>query len=98
MNDWNLPIKDIIEEIGDETVFIIAKTGVGKTVTVPTKVLLGLCDDLLKRNFDLARKFPQVYVVEPRIPICTMMMAEMNDGYQDYLAYKLIDARSFATF
>lgn len=98
INDWNLPIKDIIEEIGNEPVFIIAKTGVGKTVTVPTKVLLGLCDDLLRRNRDFARKFPQVYVVEPRIPICTMMMAEMNNGYQDYLAYKLIDDAEFCDF
>lgn len=98
INDWNLPIKDIIEEIGDEPVFIIAKTGVGKTVTVPTKVLLGLCDDLLRRNRNLARKFPQVFVVEPRIPICTMMMAEMNDGYQDYLAYKLTTDAEFCDF
>lgn len=98
INDWNLPIKDIIEQIGDEPVFIIAKTGVGKTVTVPTKVLLGLCDDLLKKNRNLARKFPQVFVVEPRIPICTMMMAEMNDGYQDYLAYKLTDDAEFCDF
>ena len=98
MNDWNLPIKEIIEDIGDEPVFIIAKTGVGKTVTVPTKVLLGLCDNLIKQNFNLTREFPQVYVVEPRIPICTMMMVEMNDGYQDYLAYRLIDTPDFCDF
>ena len=57
MNDWKLPIRDIIEQIGKEPVFIIAKTGVGKTVTVPTKVLLGLCDDLLRSGADLARPF-----------------------------------------
>jgi tetratricopeptide (TPR) repeat protein len=98
MNDWKLPIRDIIEQIGKEPVFIIAKTGVGKTVTVPTKVLLGLCDDLLRSGADLARRFPQVYVVEPRIPICTMTMAEMNDGYQDYVAYRMIDDAGFRNF
>ncbi|MGD0207503.1 MAG: tetratricopeptide repeat protein [Verrucomicrobiota bacterium] len=98
MNDWKLPIRDIIEQIGKEPVFIIAKTGVGKTVTVPTKILLGLCDDLLKAGADLAKRFPQVYVVEPRIPICTMTMAEMNDGYQDYVAYRMIDDAGFRNF
>lgn len=98
INDWNLPIKEIIDEIGSDPVFIIAKTGVGKTVTVPTKILLSLCDDLLSRGVNISRKSPQVYVVEPRIPICTMMMAEMNDGYQDYLAYKLIDTSDFHDF
>lgn len=98
MNDWQLPIREIIEEIGDEPVFIIAKTGVGKTVTVPTKVLLGLCDNLLRGGADLTRRFPQIYVVEPRIPICTMTMAEMNDGYQSYVAYRMIDFPEFRSF
>lgn len=98
MRDWNLPIRDIIEQIGDEPVFIIAKTGVGKTVTVPTKVLLALCDNLLREGVDLARRYPQVYVVEPRIPICTMTMVEMNEGYQNYVAYRMKDAPAFRTF
>jgi tetratricopeptide (TPR) repeat protein len=98
MKDWNLPISEIIEEIGDDPVFIIAKTGVGKTVTVPTKVLLELCDRLLEEGTDLSREFPQVYVVEPRIPICTMTMAEMNDGYQSYMAYRMIDDPQFRDF
>jgi tetratricopeptide (TPR) repeat protein len=98
INDWNLPIRDIIEQVGKEPVFIIAKTGVGKTVTVPTKVLLGLCDDLLRTGADLSQRFPQVYVVEPRIPICTMTMAEMNNGYQDYVAYRMIDDKEFCSF
>jgi hypothetical protein len=98
MNDWKLPIRDIIEKIGEEPVFIIAKTGVGKTVTVPTKILLGLCDKLLASGADLTKKFPQVYVVEPRIPICTMTMAEMNEGYQNYVAYRMIDYPEFQEF
>lgn len=98
MNDWKLPIREIIEDIGKDPVFIIAKTGVGKTVTVPTKVLLELCDQLIKESVDLSRKFPQVYVVEPRIPICTMTMAEMNDGYQKYLAYQMIQFPAFQAF
>lgn len=95
---WRLPIKEIINEIGNEPVFIIAKTGVGKTVTVPTKVLLGLCSKLIEKGETINKKFPQVYVVEPRIPICTMMMAEMNKGYQDYLAYRMTDYRPFAEY
>lgn len=98
MNDWKLPIREIIEQIGDEPVFIIAKTGVGKTVTVPTKILLSLCANLTREGVDLTQKFPQVYVVEPRIPICTMMMAEMNDGYQNYVAYRMIDNPGFRDF
>jgi len=95
INDWNLPIKAIIDQVGDRPVFIIAKTGVGKTVTVPTKVLLGLIDDLIKSSKKEFRgkEVPKVYVVEPRIPICTMTMAEMNDGYQNYLAYRMIGYR-----
>jgi tetratricopeptide (TPR) repeat protein len=98
MNDWSLPIRDIIEEIGEKPVFIIAKTGVGKTVTVPTKVLLGLCDALQREGQGLSQRSPQVYVVEPRIPICTMMMAEMNEGYQQYLAYRMKDDAGFRRF
>jgi tetratricopeptide (TPR) repeat protein len=98
MTGWNLPIREVIEQIGDEPVFIIAKTGVGKTVTVPTKVLLGLCDNLLNEGADLAQRFPQVYVVEPRIPICSMTMAEMNDGYQNYVAYRMTDYPEFRDY
>lgn len=98
MNDWKLPIRDIIEQIGEEPVFIIAKTGVGKTVTVPTKVLLGLCEELVRGGADLSQRFPQVYVVEPRIPICTMTMVEMNDGYQNYVAYRMISDEGFRTY
>ena len=98
MNDWKLPIREIIEQIGDEPVFIIAKTGVGKTVTVPTKILLSLCANLTREGVDLTQKFLQVYVVEPRIPICTMMTAEMNDGYQNYVAYRMIDNPGFRHF
>lgn len=98
MNDWKLPIRDIIELVGDEPVFIIAKTGVGKTVTVPTKVLLALCDDLARGGADLSLRFPQVYVVEPRIPICTMTMAEMNEGYQNYVAYRMLHDEGFRAY
>jgi len=98
MNDWNLPIREIIDQIGDEPVFIIAKTGVGKTVTVPTKVLLGLCDVLVKQGADFKHKYPQVFVVEPRIPICVATMTEMNEGYQDYLAYRMISDVGFVVF
>jgi len=91
IRDWNLPIGEIIDQVGDSPVFIIAKTGVGKTVTVPTKILLSLCDQLTREGRDALKRVPQVFVVEPRIPICTMTMAEMNEGYQSYLAYRLID-------
>jgi len=94
--DWNCR-SGIIEQ-RRRPVFIIAKTGVGKTVTVPTKVLLALCDNLLREGVDLAHRYPQVYVVEPRIPICTMTMAEMNEGYQNYVAYRMKDAPTFRTF
>lgn len=91
IKDWNLPIGEIIDQIGESPVFIIAKTGVGKTVTVPTKILLALCDELASTGVAPTRNGPQVFVVEPRIPICTMTMAEMNEGYQSYLAYRLTD-------
>jgi len=98
MNDWKLPIREIIPNIGKEPVFIIAKTGVGKTVTVPTKVWLELCDKLVAGGEDFKKSFPQVYVVEPRIPICTMTMIEMNDGYQNYLAHQMIKHESFRKY
>lgn len=91
IRDWDLPIGEIIEQVGESPVFIIAKTGVGKTVTVPTKILLSLCDGLVRSGNGFLREVPQVFVVEPRIPICTMTMAEMNEGYQSYLAYRLTD-------
>lgn len=98
MERWRLPIRDVIKDIGRDSIFIIAKTGVGKTVSVPTKVLLELCDKLIGQGANFLKKFPQVYVVEPRIPICTMMMAEMNQGYQDYIAYRMIKCQTFAEY
>ena len=61
-------------------------------------MLLALCDNLLREGVDLAHRYPQVYVVEPRIPICTMTMAEMNEGRQNYVAYRMKDAPAFRTF
>ena len=77
-----LPIKDKIDEIGNQPVFIKAETGVGKTVTVPVKVLLEL-----SRNFRPAgrRHSPQLVVVEPRVPICINQAAYMNQLYREFV-------------
>ncbi len=79
-----------IDVIGAQPVFLIAKTGVGKTVTVPTKVLISQCSHFIgQRRFsgqtDL-EEFPRVYVVVPRIPIAVSQMQFMNSVYQGFLA------------
>jgi superfamily II DNA or RNA helicase len=74
-----------LERIADRPVFVVAATGVGKTVGVPIHLLLWL----LKRSSPRRRApspGPCVLVVEPTIPICRSEADHMNRSFQAFLA------------
>lgn len=77
-----LPIGGKLNEIGNEAFFLRAATGVGKTVTIPMHLFLKIWE---KRPKD---KTPQVFVVEPRIPIAVDETRHMNEIYQEFLLQK----------
>jgi len=92
-----------ITQIGKVPTFLVAKTGVGKTVTVPTKVLIDQCEVFFSnpgnRRRLIINDFPQVFVVVPRIPIADKQMHFMNDVYQDFLKNKGIkDVKRYNLF
>ncbi|MCX6808241.1 MAG: tetratricopeptide repeat protein [Candidatus Berkelbacteria bacterium] len=93
-----------IDMMGDKPVFLVAKTGVGKTVSVPTKILISHMDTYFKKagivgGTAMKDKYPQVYVVVPRIPIAQSQMNFMNSQYQEFLKISgAKDARNYYLF
>lgn len=80
-----LQIAPHLTEIRDEPVFIVAATGVGKTVGVPVHLFIRLCQQLLAKRHSL-RPAPSVLVVEPTIPICRSEADHMNSVFQAFLS------------
>lgn len=80
-----LQIAPHLGKIGHRPVFVVAATGVGKTVGVPVHLLIWLCDELVARGGAL-KPIPCVLVVEPTIPICRSEAEHMNRSFQAFLA------------
>lgn len=78
-----LPIKEVLDQIGEDPVFLLAATGVGKTVTTPMHVFLRL---IIKKPQSNKKVSSQVFVVEPRIPIAESEMHHMNHIYSEFVA------------
>jgi len=79
-----LPIGKYLSQIRERPVFIVAATGVGKTVGVPVHLFIQLCNSLSSKGQGLS-PLPHVYVIEPTIPICTREMEHMNKSYHQFM-------------
>jgi hypothetical protein len=73
-----------LSRISSRPAFVVAATGVGKTVAVPVHLFLWLCRSLLKRGSGL-NPVPSVIVVEPTIPICRGEADHMNSSFAAFM-------------
>lgn len=77
----HLSINEYLETMKQDPFFLVAATGLGKTVAVPLHVLLRVMEGIGQNP----NPQPRVWVVEPRIPIAVDQMAFMNSLWQEYL-------------
>lgn len=66
---------------GPDPTFLVAMTGVGKTLTIPLRELLLACERRPPVAGDSRR---HVYIVEPRIPICEGMQRYLDGRYRSF--------------
>jgi len=79
-----LSIAEYLEQMGQNPFFLVAATGLGKTVVVPLHVFIRL----IQRIGADSNPQPRVWVVEPRIPITIDQMKFMNSLWSEYLRSK----------
>lgn len=75
-----LEIANYLAEMEDDPFFLVAATGLGKTVGVPVHVLIRQ----IQRAGQANNPKPRVWVVEPRIPIAIEQMEYMNHLWDEY--------------
>ncbi|MGD8374250.1 MAG: helicase-related protein [Candidatus Woesebacteria bacterium] len=80
----NLSIAEYLNRMGQDPFFLVAATGLGKTVAVPLHVFVRL----MQAIGDQPNPQPRVWVVEPRIPIAVDQARFMNLLWHEYLAAK----------
>jgi len=79
-----LSIVDYLKDIDRQPFFLVAATGLGKTVAVPLHVFIRLMQQVGQH----ADPHPQIWVIEPRIPIAIDQMKFMNSLWHEYLSTK----------
>jgi|GEM_PF-3460019 len=79
-----LPIRSYLSRIGPQPFFLVAATGVGKTVAVPLHLYLQLSVSAAEGGSSSGDS-PRIYVVEPTIPLCRREAEHMNDAYRAFL-------------
>ena len=102
VQNGKLSIYSYFEQITIDPFFIVASTGLGKTVTLPVLVLLRL----IERNQDLITKYsqnnffkcdhskgPKVFVVVPTIPIATDEALHLNESFHKFLHECLVNEK-----
>lgn len=75
-----LEIASYLNEMDDTSFFLVAATGLGKTVAVPVHVLIRQ----MQRAGHTPKPAPRVWVIEPRIPIAVEQSEYMNKLWDDY--------------
>jgi len=75
-----LGIADYLGKMGQDPFFLVAATGLGKTVAVPVHLLIRVMEQI---GADLTPQ-PRVWVVEPRIPIALDQTQFMNTLWQEF--------------
>lgn len=93
LRESGLQIGPHLRKIGNRPVFVVAATGVGKTVGVPVHLLIRLYERLRAQS-SVQKLAPCVLVVEPTIPICRSEAGHMNSLFQDFLAARGLPANA----
>lgn len=90
-----LTIAEYLSSMGNDPFFLLAATGLGKTVAAPVHVYLKNCEQVLSRLKDrkgmvlMQRDVPRVWVIEPKISI-----AEEQEKYMNMLFATFIRSRN----
>jgi len=84
VNEHKLEICQYLEEMTERPFFLVAATGLGKTVAVPLHVLLRQMEQGGYAEPGGAFPATRVWVVEPRIPITTDQAAFMNELWKQF--------------
>lgn len=84
INRDGLSIGGYLEAMGQAPFFLVAATGLGKTVAVPVHVFIRL----MQRLGENPDPQPRIWVVEPRIPIAVDQMRFMSSLWDEYLRAK----------
>lgn len=79
-----LSIASYLGKMGQDPFFLVAATGLGKTVAVPVHIFVRL----MQAIGDQPNPQPRIWVVEPRIPIAIDQAKFMNLLWDEYLAFK----------
>lgn len=100
----HLPIGSLLPELEKaEPFFLVAATGLGKTVVVPVALLLRNMQDPTRSSLQneqehLAAASPRIWVVEPKIAICQGMEVEMNATWERWHRQTFKDAPALPLF
>lgn len=87
---YDLSVRDYLPQMGHDPFFLVAATGLGKTVAVPIHVYLKQLELFFKGvdgKVKTSQK-PTLYVVEPRIPIAEDQMYHMNSLFAKFIKQK----------
>lgn len=90
LDAYDLSVRDYLPQMGHEPFFLVAATGLGKTVAVPIHVYLKQLElyfEGIKDRITTMQK-PTLYIVEPRIPIAEDQMYHMNSLFAKYIRQK----------
>jgi hypothetical protein len=80
LNRDKLEIAEYLNSMGQDPFFLVAATGLGKTVGVPIHMLIRQ----IQRAGHSPHPEPRVWIVEPRIPIAVGQAAFMNMLWKNY--------------
>jgi hypothetical protein len=80
LDNDRLEIANYLPEMDDNSFFLVAATGLGKTVGVPIHVLIRQ----IQRTGKSPKPTPKVWVVEPRIPIAIEQAEYMNHLWNEF--------------
>lgn len=91
----NLPIEPILKKLlNRDSFFLVAATGLGKTLTVPLWLLFrhmyypDMRPSVADEGSHIAAESPRVWVVEPKIAICQGLAAFLNGYWENWCAAK----------
>lgn len=97
IEDQKLTIAEYLANMGNDPFFLVAATGLGKTVAVPVHVYLKNCERVLSgtkvnKGILLERSnVPKVWVVEPKISIAEDQERFMNSLFAEFVKFRKND-------
>jgi hypothetical protein len=94
-----LGINEVLDElVGRNPFFLIASTGLGKTVIVPLYLLVREMTYGQTEHLEIVEQCPRIWVVEPKIAIAQSLHQVMNLWWSEYVDELRPDLKGFNLF